>query len=131
MERLEVRLRALPRDALARLVAVIIENIGSYTKMVPHRHPTTRLEQKKFTTRERKKALAVAEAAIAEETPLAAWAVDGVLLSADLLSRIFCSLDKKDHASARACTVWRGAWRVGRARAMSLSLAVQELQRSS
>lgn len=93
--RLEARLLAMPHEALAALAAQLVRRDFLAAQLVAAQ-PTL---------------LAHAEAAMAAATPLPAWAVGGVLLSPDLSPSVFSHLEVKHHAVARACTVWRDAWR--------------------
>ncbi len=52
-----------------------------------------------------------AEAVIAAQSPLPAWAVSQVLTSPDLVGCLLQSLGLKDCWAARVCTAWRHAWR--------------------
>jgi hypothetical protein len=83
--RLETRLLGLPHDKLARIAAAAIATSSA--------------------------AIAAVDAALAEEMPLASWAVADVLLSPDLLTLIFTNMGLDEHASAAVCSRWLTAWR--------------------
>ena len=51
-----------------------------------------------------------ADALLATLQPTPAWAHDSVLLSTDLLPRIFVSVEMADSAAALACRPWKAAW---------------------
>ena len=52
-----------------------------------------------------------AEAALAAHQPVPQWAVEGVLLSTDLLPRLLAPLASGDGAAAAACSAWAAGWR--------------------
>jgi hypothetical protein len=79
--RLEARLRALPFDVL---VSVAARAIGASASSI-----------------------AAADALLASECPLPAWAVDSVLLATDHVPAIFSSLGREDCAVAVVCSSWR------------------------
>ena len=51
-----------------------------------------------------------ADVILAKHSPLPAWARDNVMLSADLLPRVFASLEAKEAAAACVCHAWKAAW---------------------
>ena len=51
-----------------------------------------------------------AEAVLAAHTPVQQWAMDGVLLSCDLASRLLAPLEPEDGAAAAVCSVWAHGW---------------------
>ena len=55
--------------------------------------------------------LSVANAMMATARPTPAWAVQGVLLSPDLLSQTFKHLDLGSFAAASVCSEWRRQWK--------------------
>jgi hypothetical protein len=54
---------------------------------------------------------AAAEECMAAHTPLPHWAVDRVLLSADLLPHLLGPLEAEDGAAAAVCTQWLVGWK--------------------
>ena len=81
--RLAVRFAQLPHDALAELAAQLCADGGA--------------------------AAAQAEAVLAAHQPVPQWAVDGVLLSSDLVPHVLAPLDLEDGAAAAPSSRSRGA----------------------
>ena len=52
-----------------------------------------------------------ADAILAAHKPLAQWAVEGVLLSSDLVPRLLAPLTLKDCAAAAVCSQWANGWK--------------------
>ena len=52
-----------------------------------------------------------AEAILAAHKPLAQWAVEGVLLSSDLVPHLLAPLQLKDGAAAAVCSQWADSWK--------------------
>ena len=69
-----------------------------------------------------------ADALIAEVAPLPSWCVD-ILLSPDLLPKLFSSLGLSEHAAAGVCSTWSRAYsrQLRRCRYVDLRSAEQEL----
>ena len=74
----------LPYDELVRVAAELCEQL-----------PQARL---KF------------DALLSQQTPLPEWAINSVLMSADLIAHLFASLEMPDSAAACVCKAWRQAW---------------------
>ena len=53
----------------------------------------------------------LADAFIAAQKPLAQWAVEGVLLSSDLVPHVLALLQLEDGAAAAVCSTWADAWK--------------------
>ena len=79
--RLAVRFAQLPHDALAELAAQLCADGGAA-------------------------AAAQAEAVLAAHQPVPQWAVEGVLLSSDLVPHVLAPLEQEDGAAAAACSAW-------------------------
>ena len=56
-------------------------------------------------------AAARAEAVLAAHQPVPQWAVEGVLLSSDLVPHVLAPLESEDGAAAAACSAWAAGWR--------------------
>ena len=54
---------------------------------------------------------AQAEAVLAAHQPVPQWAVEGVLLSSDLVPHVLAPLESEDGAAAAACSAWAAGWR--------------------
>ena len=54
----------------------------------------------------------LADAFIAAQKPLAQWAVEGVLLSSDLVPHVLAPLQLEDGAAAAVCSTWADAWKL-------------------
>ena len=52
-----------------------------------------------------------ADAILAAHKPLAQWAVEGVLLSSDLLPHLLAPLQLQDGAAAAVCSQWADSWK--------------------
>ena len=52
-----------------------------------------------------------ADAILAAHMPLAQWAVEGVLLSSDLLPHLLAPLQLQDGAAAAVCSQWANGWK--------------------
>ena len=94
---LAARMHALPRDELA----------------FPSAHAETRehddlVELTARMCHASADALSLANAALSEHVP--PWAVEDVLLSPDLLPRVFATLELEDGAAAAACSAWCQQW---------------------
>ena len=83
--RLAVRLAKLPHDALAEFAAQLCADDST--------------------------AAAQAENLIAAHDPVPQWAVEGVLLSSDLVPHVLAPLELEDGAAAAACSAWAAGWR--------------------
>ena len=83
--RLAVRLAKLPHDALAEFAAQLCADDSA--------------------------AAAQAEALLAAHDPVPQWAVEGVLLSSDLVPHVLAPLELEDGAAAAACSAWAAGWR--------------------
>jgi hypothetical protein len=81
-----VRFARLPHDALAELAAQLCAEGGAA-------------------------AAAQAEAVLAAHQPVPQWAVEGVLLSSDLVPHVLAPLESEDGAAAAACSAWAAGWR--------------------
>ena len=84
--RLAVRFAQLPHDALAELAAQLCADGGLL-------------------------AAAQAEDVLAAHQPVPQWAVEGVLLSSDLVPHVLAHLELEDGAAAAACSAWLVGWR--------------------
>jgi hypothetical protein len=83
--RLSLRLGQLPHDVLAELAAQLCSESPALQ--------------------------AAAEECMAAHNPLPHWAVDRVLLSADLTPHILGPLEAEDGAAAAVCTQWLAGWK--------------------
>ena len=52
-----------------------------------------------------------ADALLAAHKPLAQWAVEGVLLSSDLVPHLLAPLQLEDGAAAAVCSLWAEGWK--------------------
>ena len=84
-DRLSLRLGQLPHDVLAELAAQLCSDSPALQ--------------------------AAAEECMAAHTPLPHWAVDRVLLSADLLPHLLGPLVAEDGVAAAVCTQWLAGWK--------------------
>jgi hypothetical protein len=84
-DRLSLRLGQLPHDVLAELAARLCSDSPALQ--------------------------AAAEECMAAHTPLPHWAVDRVLISADLVPHLLGPLEAEDGAAAAVCTQWLAGWK--------------------
>ncbi|EOD12839.1 hypothetical protein EMIHUDRAFT_104010 [Emiliania huxleyi CCMP1516] len=117
---LAARMHALPRNELADLAELIARvcavSTGADTRdelAFPSAHAETRehddlVELTARMCHASADALSLANAALSEHVP--PWAVEDVLLSPDLLPRIFATLELEDGAAAAACSAWLRCW---------------------
>ena len=66
-----------------------------------------------------------ADAILAAHKPLAQWAVEGVLLSSDLVPHLLAPLQLEDGAAAAVCSRWAEGWKAtseGRRRLRKVAL---------
>ena len=66
-----------------------------------------------------------ADAILAAHKPLAQWAVEGVLLSSDLVPHLLAPLELEDGAAAAVCSRWAEGWKAtseGRRRLRKVAL---------
>ena len=66
-----------------------------------------------------------ADALLAAHKPLAQWAVEGVLLSSDLVPHLLAPLQLEDGAAAAVCSRWAEGWKAtseGRRRLRKVAL---------
>ena len=103
--RLAVRFARLPHDALAELAAQLCAEGGA--------------------------AAAQAEAVLAAHQPVPQWAVEGVLLSSDLVPHVLAPLELEDGAAAAACSAWAAGWRATAERRRKLTLVPFEFPAAS
>ena len=92
--RMALRLAQLPHDALVQLFThdALAEFAAQHCTNSPA-------------------AAAQAEAVLAAHQPVPQWAVEGVLLSSDLVPHVLAPLEQEDGAAAAACSAWAAAWR--------------------
>ena len=92
--RLAVRLATLPHDALVQLFSH--EALAELAAQACADSPAV---------------AARAEAVLAAHQPVPQWAVEGVLLSSDLVPHVLAPLEQEDGAVAAACSAWAAGWR--------------------
>ena len=92
--RLAVRLAQLPHDALVQLFTH--EALAEFTAQL---------------CADNSAVAAQAEAVLAAHRPVPQWAVEGVLLSSDLVPHLLAPLELEDGAAAAACSAWAAGWR--------------------
>ena len=92
--RLAVRLATLPHDALVQLFTH--DALAEFAAQACADSPAV---------------AARAEAVLAAHQPVPQWAVEGVLLSSDLVPHVLAPLEQEDGAAAAACSAWAAGWR--------------------
>ena len=92
--RMAVRLAKLPHDALVQLFTH--EALAELAAQACADSPAV---------------AARAEAVLAAHQPVPQWAVEGVLLSSDLVPHLLAPLESEDGAAAAACSAWAAGWR--------------------
>ena len=92
--RMAVRLAKLPHDALVQLFTH--DALAEFAAQACADSPAV---------------AARAEAVLAAHQPVPQWAVEGVLLSSDLVPHVLAPLEQEDGAAAAACSAWASGWR--------------------
>ena len=92
--RMAVRLAKLPHDALVQLFTH--DALAEFAAQACADSPAV---------------AARAEAVLAAHQPVPQWAVEGVLLSSDLVPHVLAPLESEDGAAAAACSAWAAGWR--------------------